>query len=113
MLAQENSHLMSFTRRNARQLTRSVSEEWNWQSRGRCLGYPSEAFFPEEEQRQYRRQREEAAKRICRDCPVIANCRDHALKTPELYGIWGAMTARERARAMSPRRPPRDGAFTA
>jgi hypothetical protein len=45
--------------------------------------------------------------------PVIAKCCDHALKIPELYGIWGAMTARERARAMSPRRPPRDGAVSA
>jgi WhiB family redox-sensing transcriptional regulator len=29
---------------------------------------------------------------------VLAQCRTHALKTPEAYGVWGAMTAAERAR---------------
>jgi WhiB family redox-sensing transcriptional regulator len=28
---------------------------------------------------------------------VIAECREHAMRTPETYGIWGATTPRERA----------------
>ncbi|HEY5843980.1 MAG TPA: WhiB family transcriptional regulator, partial [Mycobacterium sp.] len=48
------------------------------------------------------REREEQAKRICRDCPVLAVCREHALKTPEKYGVWGAMTTQERLRVSTP-----------
>ena len=68
-----------------------------WQRRGRCLDLPSEVFFPEDATRGHRRANEERAKRICRDCPVVAECREHALRTPETYGIWGATTPRERA----------------
>lgn len=72
---------------------------WSWQLRGSCQEFSAELFFPEEEpRRRIRREREEQAKRICRDCPVLALCREHALKTPEKYGVWGAMTTQERLR---------------
>jgi hypothetical protein len=51
-----------------------------------------------------RRAQEERAKRICRDCPVIAECREHAVRTPETYGIWGATTPRERAGSITANR---------
>ena len=73
-----------------------VDEAWSWQFRGSCLSHPAEVFFPEADSRRVRRRHEEEAKRICRDCPVMQKCRDHAVKTPERYGIWGATTARER-----------------
>ncbi len=70
---------------------------WSWQLRGLCQDHPAELFFPEEEKRKrVRRQREEQAKRICGECPVLALCREHALRTPEKHGVWGAMTTRER-----------------
>ncbi|MGE2714459.1 WhiB family transcriptional regulator [Mycolicibacterium litorale] len=72
-------------------------DRWSWQTRGRCRDYPAELFFPESEGRDGLRRREEAAKDICRQCPVIHLCREHALRTPEPYGIWGATTPRERA----------------
>ena len=28
---------------------------------------------------------------------MLADCAEYALRAPETYGIWGAMTARERA----------------
>src|SRR5688572_22448740 len=71
-------------------------EYWSWQLRGKCLGFPAELFFPEREPRHDLRQREDQAKRICLDCPVLDRCRDHALSTPERYGIWAAMTPTER-----------------
>lgn len=76
--------------------TRDRDEYWPWQLRGRCLEFPSDLFFPEGEPRRDRRRHEEQAKRICRDCPVLARCREHAMSTPERYGIWGATTPRER-----------------
>lgn len=79
-------------------LPRPLFDEWRWQMGGRCRDYPAEMFFPESEGRNGLRRREEQAKEICRGCPVLTACREHALRTPEVYGIWGAMTACERAR---------------
>jgi len=87
-------------------LSRSANHEWpaapesdgrNWQQSARCRGVPSEVFFPEDrDSRRQRRAQEAAAKQICAGCPVIAACREHALRTHEKYGVWGALTARER-----------------
>ena len=71
-------------------------EDWSWQLCGSCLAYPAELFFPEEEARRTRKEREQQAKRICLQCPVLATCREYALKTPERYGIWGGTTPQER-----------------
>ena len=38
----------------------------------------------------------ERAKRVCRACPVAAECLTFALDNDERFGIWGAMTADER-----------------
>lgn len=39
-----------------------------------------------------------AARENCAGCPVAAECLEHALAVPELYGIWAATTPRERRR---------------
>jgi WhiB family transcriptional regulator, redox-sensing transcriptional regulator len=75
----------------------AVTEGWQWQQSARCRGLPSDVFFPEEQDsRRQRRLQEQAAKQICIGCPVIAACREYALRAPEKYGVWGALTARER-----------------
>jgi WhiB family transcriptional regulator, redox-sensing transcriptional regulator len=84
--------------RNSELSALPLSGDWRWQMAGLCRDHPAEMFFPESEGRHGLRRREEQAKRICRGCPVITECREHALQTPEVYGIWGAMTACERAR---------------
>lgn len=40
----------------------------------------------------------EAAKSMCRKCPVLAKCLKYALEHPELtrYGVWGGMSEGER-----------------
>ena len=51
-------------------------------------------------------QRKESADRwnvrkaICRPCPAIAACRDHALSVREPYGIWGGLSEQERAQRL-------------
>ena len=97
-MARQSSYLTSFGRTHCLRLPPATADAWDWQLRGSCLGQPLEMFFPDDDARSSRRRREEAAKRMCRQCPVLAECRDHALRTPEHYGIWGAMTAGERAR---------------
>lgn len=83
--------------RSPRNLPPPALDEWSWQLRGLCRDHPAEVFFPEEVRGRPLRRREDAAKAICLACPVLERCRTHALSAPEPYGIWGAMTARERA----------------
>ena len=77
--------------------------------RGRCRGVDSSVFFhPDPRPGRARAQREMRAKEICRRCPVLAECRSHALRVCEPYGIWGGMSEAEREvharRSCSPRR---------
>ncbi|WP_417924679.1 WhiB family transcriptional regulator [Corynebacterium pseudotuberculosis] len=50
-----------------------------------------------------RRSRERQAKEICSLCPVLRNCRQHALQYAEPYGIWGGLSESERATMLSRR----------
>lgn len=38
----------------------------------------------------------EHAKSFCRRCPAIQRCRDWAINTREIYGVWGGLTEDER-----------------
>ncbi|MVO87899.1 WhiB family transcriptional regulator [Streptomyces sp. p1417] len=38
------------------------------------------------------------AKRICAACPVRDDCLAYALARPDIQGIWGGTTARDRGR---------------
>jgi hypothetical protein len=33
---------------------------------------------------------------VCGGCPVLSQCRKHALSVREPYGIWGGLSRRER-----------------
>ncbi|MFI5776983.1 WhiB family transcriptional regulator [Nocardia sp. NPDC051570] len=62
-------------------------------------------FFPRASQRRDA----ERAIAICRTCPVINTCLDHALTNYEDDGIWGGMNAKDRIQlriSMGLRRPP-------
>lgn len=43
------------------------------------------------------------AKRLCEACPVKSECLAYALANPELHGIWGGLTPRERSRLRAKR----------
>ena len=65
--------------------------------KGHCRGVDSSMFFhPDGERGRARAQREMRAKELCRTCPVITQCRSHALAVGEPYGIWGGLSERER-----------------
>jgi WhiB family redox-sensing transcriptional regulator len=76
-----------------------LSEAWDWQIRGRCRDRSTSAFFHPDDDlgRISRRLREEAAKRLCVDCPVRSQCATHALTVNEEYGVWGGFTENDRA----------------
>lgn len=58
-----------------------------------CQDVDPELFFPNEEGVYEDLQR---AKDICKGCPLNLNCLQYALKHPELEGVWGATTLKDR-----------------
>ncbi|TPG19034.1 WhiB family transcriptional regulator [Pedococcus bigeumensis] len=74
-----------------------VADLWEWQLDGSCRQLNPEVFFhPEGERGPARRSRDSQAKEVCLACPVLKQCREHALRVREPYGVWGAMTEDER-----------------
>ena len=79
------------------QLPGPNADIWDWQMAGLCRGVDSSMFFhPDGERGRARAQREMRAKEMCRRCPVVAQCRSHALAVGEPYGIWGGLSEAER-----------------
>ena len=81
-----------------RRLPGAIVEHWDWQLGASCRGMDVGHFYhPPDERNAARVQRIKEAKAICRRCPVIAQCLDHALRVREPYGIWGGHSEDERA----------------
>jgi WhiB family transcriptional regulator, redox-sensing transcriptional regulator len=82
---------------DTRRLPVPVTEIYDWQMQGACRGMDSGFFFhPEGERGPARANRETRAKQVCRTCPVLKQCRQHALTVHEPYGVWGGLSESER-----------------
>jgi WhiB family redox-sensing transcriptional regulator len=76
---------------------RPIYDEWAWQEQSNCRNVDSELFFLDNNVRgKEKREKENAAKKVCRGCPVIEQCLNHALAIPEFFGVWGGMSADQR-----------------
>lgn len=69
----------------------AVRNEDDWTVHGVCRGQDQALWFPEPGQTV------NTAKALCRQCPVIEECRDWALRFED-FGVWGGMSERERRR---------------
>ncbi|MEY9854770.1 WhiB family redox-sensing transcriptional regulator [Catenulispora sp. GAS73] len=77
----------------------ATNRDAGWQERAACRTTDQGLFFePEHERQDVRDRRTRAAKAVCATCPVRRECLLYALSTPERYGIWGGLTAKERGR---------------
>jgi len=65
-------------------------EDLSWQDAARCAEADPELWFPE------RGCSTRPAKRICAGCEVQPQCLEFALARPELFGVWGGLSERER-----------------
>lgn len=70
----------------------SRSPDTPWQDAAVCASVDPDLFFPETGGSTV------TAKRLCRSCPVRAECLEYALANDERDGIWGGYSERERAR---------------
>ena len=82
-------------------------DHWEWQLDAACRGMDSSTFFhPPGERDPAREDRAARAKAVCRLCPVIADCLNHALQVREPFGVWGGHSEDERARLLRERASP-------
>ncbi len=82
---------------DTRKLPTPVAETYEWQMQGACRGMDSGFFFhPEGERGPAKYNREARAKEVCQRCPVLEQCRRHALSAQEPYGVWGGLSESER-----------------
>ena len=68
--------------------------EWRptWHAQAACRGTGVDSFIPEPGTST------EPAKAICAVCSVRAPCLRYALADPQMVGVWGGTTAKERRR---------------
>jgi WhiB family redox-sensing transcriptional regulator len=57
---------------------------------GLCAQTNPDVFFPD------KGASNREAKKVCARCPVLTQCREFAVATPELTGVWGGLSNRER-----------------
>ena len=62
-----------------------------WFSQAGCRGADLAPYFPS------RGASAEHARAVCHTCMVRRECLDYALADPDLVGVWGGTSARERA----------------
>ncbi len=67
----------------------------DWRNRAACLDEDPDLFFPVGTTGPAVAQAE-AAKAICRRCPVREECLDFAMTTGQAFGVWGGLTEEER-----------------
>jgi WhiB family redox-sensing transcriptional regulator len=90
--------IVSRYRTQSPSLPQPNSEHWDWQRNALCRGLDSTVFFPPNGSRGRDLEAQELrAKAVCGQCPVRMQCQEHALDAHEPYGVWGGMTAKERA----------------
>ncbi|AWH90954.1 WhiB family transcriptional regulator [Dietzia lutea] len=73
-----------------------TSDFWSWRDSAACIGQEDLFYGAEDESKGERRRKEEKAKTVCAVCPVFETCRQFAMESKELYGVWGGTTESER-----------------
>lgn len=67
-----------------------------WRDKARCRGEDPELWFPVATTGPLYTDQVRRAKNVCRQCPVVQPCREHALRAGE-SGVWGGTTEVERS----------------
>lgn len=70
----------------------------DWYEDAACRGLTRYFFGHYSERPETKAKREVIARKICKDCPVMIQCRDHARATGEM-GFWGGESEDERFEA--------------
>ena len=78
-----------------------VLDAASWEPRAACLQVPGLFAVALTAPAPERDERAQAAKAVCSVCPVLAECRDYALRVREPLGVWGGLSEKERRALLS------------
>ena len=68
-----------------------IPQPAEWVARAACVGHDPDLWFPDKGQHNTSKR----ARAICRECPVLDECRAFGL-AHNLAGIWGGLTSDQR-----------------
>lgn len=74
--------------------------------RAECRNHDPDLFFPTSDPVIVYEVQIEAAKAVCRHCPIMGPCRRWALDTAQRHGVWGGLSPAERRRLGLGKCPP-------
>jgi len=79
-------------------LAEAVDPDLDWDQQARCRSHDPVLFFGPNrfEPKRERLAREAEAKAVCATCPCLRACREYALTSGELYGVWGGLGEADR-----------------
>jgi WhiB family transcriptional regulator, redox-sensing transcriptional regulator len=80
-------------------LSRIELRREDWMTAGACKG-STDLFFPG----RGATYDVDECKKLCRSCPVRAECLAYAMRNGEHFGVWGGLSERERRRLRRQRR---------
>ena len=80
----------------------------DWRERAACRHSDPDLFFPVGDTGPAV-DHAEAAKAVCRQCPVRVDCLEYALTSNQDAGVWGGATEEERRKLRRQRRISRQG----
>ena len=69
-----------------------LQEQQPWRRSAACIGMDPNLFFPTQGEV------DDVARETCARCPVRTPCTEHAVMTGEVFGTWGGLSQRARAR---------------
>lgn len=73
-------------------------------TRAACIHVPSDVMFPDDASgHPGPADAIAAAKQVCADCPITADCLEWALARRQAHGVWGGLDATERRRLAADR----------
>lgn len=86
-------------------LARDLDAEISWDQQARCRTRDPALFFGPNrfEPKRERLAREAEAKAVCATCPCLQACREYAISTGELYGVWGGLGETDRRELIADR----------
>ena len=72
-----------------------ADDRWDWRSLAACRSADPDLFFPVSTAGESVAQLAKA-KAVCARCPVRRECLAFAVRTRQMYGVWGGMSEHER-----------------
>ncbi len=83
-----------------------MDPDLDWDQHARCRSHDPMLFFGPNrfEPKRERLAREAEAKAVCATCPCLRACREYAVTSGELYGVWGGLGEADRRDLLAGRR---------